>query len=59
MNNVVFLKDCAVDGCYKKNMGKGKQMCREHQEAYNNGEKLKAFYGKTVQKTIPSKKEKI
>jgi hypothetical protein len=48
--NLVFVNECAVDGCYKKNVGKGKQMCKEHQEAYERGDKLKAFYGKTVQK---------
>ena len=48
--NVVFINDCAVDGCDKKNMGSGKQMCKEHQAKYDAGEKLKAFYGKTVQK---------
>lgn len=53
--NVVFLNDCAVDGCKKKNVGKGKQMCKEHQAAYERGEKLKAFYGKTVQKKNQSK----
>jgi hypothetical protein len=47
---VVFINDCAVDGCGKKNMGKGSQMCKEHQAKYNAGEKLIAFYGKTVQK---------
>lgn len=46
----IFVNDCAVDGCYKKNVGNGKQMCKEHQNAYERGEKLKAFYGKTVQK---------
>ena len=25
-------------------------MCKKHQEAYDRGDKLKAFYGKTVQK---------
>jgi hypothetical protein len=47
--NVVFLNDCAVDGCYKRNL-KGAQMCKDHQAAYERGDKLKAFYGKTVQK---------
>jgi len=47
--NVLFVNDCAVDGCYKLNVGKGKQMCKEHQEAYERGDKLKAFYGKIVQ----------
>ncbi len=45
----VFLNDCAVDGCYKKNQ-KGKQMCPKHQAKYEAGETLKAFYGKTVKK---------
>lgn len=45
----VFLNDCAVDGCYKKNQ-KNKQMCPAHQEKYEAGETLKAFYGKTVKK---------
>lgn len=47
--NIVFLNDCAVDGCYKKNQ-KGKQMCPLHQSKYEAGETLKAFYGKTVKK---------
>ncbi len=46
--NTVFINNCAVDGCYKKNL-KGKQMCKEHQVKYDAGEKLRAFYGKTVQ----------
>ena len=48
----VFMNDCAVDGCNKKNTFKkdGYQMCTEHQKQYNEGVKLKAFYGKTVQK---------
>ena len=48
--DLVFVNDCAVDGCNKKNVGKGKQMCKEHQAKYEAGEKLVAFYGKTVQK---------
>lgn len=47
---IVFVNDCAVDGCYKKNLGNGKQMCKEHQSSYERGETLKAFYGKTVRK---------
>ena len=48
--NIIFINDCAVDNCYKKNVGKGFQMCKKHQAAYDRGEKLKAFYGKIVQK---------
>jgi hypothetical protein len=48
---LVFINDCAVDGCYSKNL-KGKQMCKKHQQAYDNGDKLIAFYGKTVQKKV-------
>lgn len=48
--NIVFVNECAVDGCYKKNDGNGKQMCKKHQSAYECAEKIKAFYGKTVQK---------
>lgn len=48
--SVVFVNDCAVDSCKNKNIGKGFQMCQEHQNQYDSGEKLKAFYGKTVQK---------
>lgn len=46
----VFVNDCAADGCYKKNLGKGKQMCKEHQQMYDEGKPFKAFYGKTVLK---------
>ena len=46
----LFLNDCAADGCYKKNLGGGKQMCKEHQEMYEKGIAFKAFYGKTVLK---------
>ena len=46
----VFINDCAADGCYKKNLGDGKQMCKEHQEMYDKGIPFKAFYGKTVLK---------
>lgn len=55
--NVSFVNDCAVDGCYRKNVGGGKQMCREHQDAYERGEKLRAFYGRVVQKA-PDNAEK-
>ena len=50
MTEFIFVYDCAVDGCYKKNVGGGKQMCRAHQDAYERGEKLRAFYGRFVQK---------
>lgn len=50
MNTIIFVNDCAADGCYKKSLGKGKQMCMEHQRMYENGEPFKAFYGKTVLK---------
>ena len=48
--NTVFVNDCAAAGCYKKNLGKGKQMCKEHQQMYDDGIPFKAFYGKTVLK---------
>lgn len=48
--HILFLNDCAVDGCYKPSK-KPHQMCEEHQKRYDAGEKLKAFYGKTVQKS--------
>ena len=48
--NMVFINDCAADGCYQKNLGNGKQMCKHHQEMYENGQPFKAFYGKTVLK---------
>lgn len=48
---LVFIEDCAADGCKKKNIGNGKQMCKEHEEMYDNGTPFKAFYGKTVKKT--------
>jgi hypothetical protein len=50
--NPVFLIDCAADGCYKKNLGKGKQMCKKHQDMYDSGTAFKAFYGKTVKKPL-------
>jgi hypothetical protein len=50
MTQVTFINDCAVDGCYKKNIGKGRQMCKDHQAQYESGMVLKAFYGKLVQK---------
>lgn len=50
--NIVFIEDCAVDGCKKKNIGNGYQMCKDHQSDYDLGKKLKAFYGKTVQKKV-------
>lgn len=46
--NMVFMNECAADGCYKKNVGNGKQMCKEHEEMYEKGIPFKAFYGKTV-----------
>lgn len=48
----LFIEDCAADGCNKKNIGKGKQMCKEHEEMYENRIPFKAFYGKTVQKKV-------
>jgi hypothetical protein len=48
--NTVFVNDCAADGCYKNNLGNGKQMCKEHQQMYEEGKPFKAFYGKTVLK---------
>jgi len=47
---IAFMNDCAADGCYKKNLGKGKQMCKVHQQMYEGGQPFKAFYGKTVLK---------
>ena len=46
---LIFLNNCAVDGCYKRSV-KGKQMCKEHQKMYDMGHRLTAFYGKVVQK---------
>lgn len=48
MTQFIFVKQCAADGCYEKNLGNGKQMCKKHQQMYENGEPFKAFYGKTV-----------
>lgn len=48
--NIIFLKDCAADGCYKRNVGNGSQMCKKHQDMYNKGIPFTAFYGKTVLK---------
>lgn len=47
---IVFVDDCAADGCYEKNLGGGKQMCAKHQQMYDEGTAFKAFYGKTVLK---------
>lgn len=47
--NMVFIGECAVDGCYKNSL-KGFQMCESHQTSYDKGEILTAFYGKKVQK---------
>lgn len=47
---IVFGNDCAADGCYNKNIGNGKQMCKKHQEMYEKGVPFKGFYGKTVLK---------
>lgn len=56
--SVVFLNDCAADGCYRKNMGDGRQMCKKHQDMYEKGEPFKGFYGKTVlKKEFQNKKE--
>jgi hypothetical protein len=42
----------------KKNIGNGYQMCKKHQADYEKGKKLKAFYGKSVQKNSNIKKLK-
>jgi hypothetical protein len=52
MGKLVFLQQCAVDGCYKGSK-KGTQMCEPHQKMYEQGKPLKAFYGKTVRKFVP------
>ena len=57
MNIIYVGDDCAVDGCYKKSM-KGKRLCKQHQAAYEKGERLKAFYGKTIQKKEFQKQRK-
>jgi hypothetical protein len=57
VKNIVFVNDCAADGCKKKNMGKGKQMCEMHEQMYESGQPFKAFYGKTVLKKEFQKKE--
>ena len=49
---VVFIKECAADGCYKKKLS-GFQMCEKHEKMYNDGIPFKAYYGKTVQKKEP------
>ena len=53
---IVFINECAADGCYRKNLGKGKQMCKKHQQMYDDGIPFKAFYGKTVLKREFQKK---
>lgn len=47
---LVFLNECAADGCYKKNIGNGYQMCKEHQSMYDNGISFRGFGGKKVLK---------
>ena len=46
----LFVNDCAADGCRKKNLGNGKQMCKNHQQMYDEGKPFKAFYGKIALK---------
>jgi len=53
----VFLEECAADGCYEKNIGDGKQMCKMHQEMYDTGIPFKAFYGRIVLKKEFQKKK--
>lgn len=48
--NLIFVNECAADGCYNKNAGNGKQMCSKHQKMYETGVKFKGFYGKDVLK---------
>ena len=33
----VFIKECAADNCKNNNTGKGSQMCKQHEEMYENG----------------------
>lgn len=47
---LVFINECAADGCMKKTLGKGKQMCDKHERMYERGEPFRAFYGKIVLK---------
>ena len=44
----IFVNECAADGCYKKNVGNGKQMFALHEKMYEDGISFKAFYGKTI-----------
>lgn len=50
VTKMVFVHDCAADNCGKKNIGNGFQLCKEHQNMYDKGEALKAFYGKIIKK---------
>jgi hypothetical protein len=34
----------------KKNLGNGKQMCKKHQQMYDEGKPFKVFYGKIALK---------
>ena len=47
--NIIFINQCCVDNCHKKRMAKS-ELCREHKEKLENGEILKAFYGKRIKK---------
>lgn len=57
MYDIVFIHDCAADGCNKKNIGNGKQLCKKHQEMYEKGIPFKGFYGKTLLKKEFQNKE--
>lgn len=47
---IPFLEDCAADDCHNKNLGRGRQLCKEHQQMYDDRKPFKAFYGRTLLK---------
>ena len=57
MSEMIFMEDCAADGCYNKNTGNGSQLCKKHKKMYDEGIPFKGFYGKTLLKKEFQKKE--
>ena len=47
---MIFVNNCAADGCYNKNTGNGSQLCKRHKKMYEIGQRFKAFRGQTLLK---------
>lgn len=47
--HIVFLNDCAADGCYRKKC-KGSMFCKKCKQRFDAAEEMSVGYGKKIQK---------